>query len=63
MKQAKGIVDASPPDPEASTRKDLTHLKIYAVDSEDTMEVWYAQRQRYFRGMCRNSTDTLRGSV
>lgn len=33
------MVDSPPPDPDARLRQDLTHLKVYAVDSEDTMEV------------------------
>lgn len=36
---ARAVIDQPPPDPDASLRKDLTHLKVYAVDSEDTMEV------------------------
>lgn len=33
------MVDSPPADPEASIRRDLTHLKVYAIDSEDTNEV------------------------
>ena len=36
-------MESPPPDPDASSRRDLTHLKVYAVDSEDTMEVSRAQ--------------------
>lgn len=39
MKEAKAMIEKPPPDPDASIRRDLTHLKVYAVDSEDTMEV------------------------
>ena len=39
MAQTKAMVDSPPPDPDAAIRRDLTHLKVYAVDSEDTMEV------------------------
>lgn len=39
MAQARAMVESPPPDPDAATRLDLTHLKVYAVDSEDTTEV------------------------
>eukprot|EP00903_Cladosiphon_okamuranus_P006750 g6585.t1 len=39
MAQARAMIDSPPPDPEASIRRDLTHLKAYAIDSEDTNEV------------------------
>lgn len=32
-------METPPPDPEAEVRQDLRHLKVYAIDSEDTMEV------------------------
>lgn len=38
MAQARAMIDSPPPDPEASIRRDLTHLKVYAIDSEDTNE-------------------------
>lgn len=39
MAQARAMMESPPPDPEASIRRDLTHLKVYAIDSEDTNEV------------------------
>lgn len=39
MAQARAMVESPPPDPEAGIRRDLTHLKVYAIDSEDTNEV------------------------
>lgn len=39
MAQARAMIESPPPDPEASIRRDLTHLKVYAIDSEDTEEV------------------------
>ena len=39
MAQARAMIESPPPDPEASIRRDLTHLKVYAIDSEDTNEV------------------------
>lgn len=39
MAQASAMIESPPPDPEAGIRRDLTHLKVYAIDSEDTNEV------------------------
>lgn len=39
LEEARGMLEAPPPDPDRSFRRDLTHLKVYAIDSEDTMEV------------------------
>lgn len=39
------MIKSPPPDPEASVRRDLTHLKVYAIDSEDTNEVKGARRE------------------
>eukprot|EP00752_Nemacystus_decipiens_P004584 g4184.t1 len=39
MAQARAMIESPPPDPEAGIRRDLTHLKVYAIDSEDTNEV------------------------
>lgn len=49
LAEAREILDGNPPpDPDASIRKDLTHLKVYAIDSEDTMEVYYKILSSFF---------------
>jgi hypothetical protein len=35
----QALVSAPPPDPDASTRMDLTHLTVYTVDDASTTEV------------------------
>jgi exoribonuclease-2 len=35
----QALVSAPPPDPDASTRLDLTHLTVYTVDDASTTEV------------------------
>lgn len=45
MDQARAMIESPPPDPEASLRRDLTHLKVYAIDSEDTNEVTTMQKK------------------
>ncbi|CAM9131523.1 unnamed protein product [Chrysoparadoxa australica] len=39
MEHAEQLLKEPPPDPDAATRLDLTHLKAYAIDSADTVEV------------------------
>jgi exoribonuclease-2 len=36
---AQVLLSAPPPDPDASTRMDLTHLTVYTVDDASTTEV------------------------
>ena len=50
MAQARAMIESPPPDPEASIRRDLTHLKVYAIDSEDTNEVRRERGQGERRG-------------
>lgn len=52
MAQARAMIESPPADPEASIRRDLTHLKVYAIDSEDTNEVSPAQPGAGVRGFC-----------
>lgn len=42
MAEAEALLRDPGVDPDATMREDLTHLKVYAIDSEDTKEV-----QRY----------------
>ena len=37
--QATALLASPPPDEDASTRKDLTRLTVYAIDSDDTVEI------------------------
>jgi len=38
MAQAGSVQGTPPPDPDAGTRRDLTHLTVYAIDDEGTRE-------------------------
>lgn len=39
QEEAARLMEASPPDPDASIRRDLTHMQVWAIDSADTTEV------------------------
>lgn len=36
---ARRVAEAPPPDPDAATRRDLTHLTVYTIDDESTTEI------------------------